>query len=457
MHVNVKLYENDPPLANNLDWDYLNNATAKEALQDLNDMGVQLRLTPEFAKDREFMVSLAETIRVHEELFPGFIYRHGNVYGGRRNLDKGLGRALAYNKIFEREDPNDDLITGSQVGELPLSFISGHRVNSSPQENSVAAALPIFEVSPDMNQTVTVFTGELLNAEAHAKRQAEYSKLKNTGWFASTDWFTSGAGEGNERIAGMIYIMTHEFGHAINHSVSGNLSFEIDGWEDPDQYKRRWYAEYAANAMLDLFHDMGVVWRTSKKHEADDLAEKAEYYKKVREARTKIGEYLDYLRELAETLNGEPYDQDIALEIAERYDLHPEVIKFIEENPGLHVSTGFSAFTLATTLRSELPDWSTFTSSPFGRDKSLDIRATADRLKREGYIAEFDPIAWRNLVSEYGSKNLVEFEAETWASYMLNRNATEAAVRWGNTVHDMYTWWVQDDMDPDFGKNNPKE
>lgn len=459
----VQLYTNDAPMRDQLDHDYLANATARQAAEDLMELGANLRLSREFLNDRDFMVSLAETVRIHEEMFPGFVYRHGNFYAGRRNMGGG-GGVVAYNKTIARYDAEDDTIDTSSPDEHPYGTISGHDLAGQAQAG-VAPEYLSLNPATEMSQSITVFLSPVIDDADQSVAAGHSSKDGNLGFFAANDWWTDMREAFGDRQAAMVYLMTHEFGHAINNTVSGNMSFEIDGWEDPDQYKRRWYAEYYNNAQMDLFEDMGVFKRTDKKYEGDHLKEEADYYKNVI---LRNEDYMDSYKAYREHIRGVPrLDDDTMEAILSEYDMPESVKSYLRTAREIP-----RARAVIDILREESPQppkrddaFSMVVKNRYASSRSASIlelmmgasKPTFDLWEEEGYITDFDADAWKNLVSGYASKKVVEFEAESWASYMLDRQTTEATQRWGNMVHDMYSWWVQDDMDPEFGQNNDEE
>lgn len=469
----VQLYTNDAPMRDQLDHDYLANATVKQAAEDLMELGANLRLSREFLNDRDFMVSLAETARIHEEMFPGFIYRHGNFYAGRRNMGGGRG-VIAYNKTIARYDAEDDSIDTMSPDEHAYGTISGHDLSGNVR-SSVASREVSLNPAPELSQSITVFLSPVIDSADRSLTEGHASRDGNLGFFAANDWWTDMREQFGDRQAAMIYLMTHEFGHAINNTVSGNMSFEIDGWEDPDQYKRRWYAEYFNNAQMDLFEDMGVFKRTGKKYEGDHLKAEADHYKNVilrnEDYMHAFDEYMKEVRELASQMaistdwrgvSGHDIAVAAMRELVDNYDLPDWFVDNVNTDDEVPTRYGF-----AVSLSNHSPEgpakndaFSMVVKNRYASSRMLGLgmsKPTFDLWEEQGYITDFNAEAWKNLVSGYGSKKVVEFEAESWASYMLDRQTTEATQRWGNMVYDMYSWWVQDDMDPGFGQNNNEE
>lgn len=468
----VQLYTNDAPMRDQLDLDYLSNATSKQAAQDLIEMGVNLRLSREFLHDRDFMVSLAESVRIHEEMFPGFIYRHGNFYAGRRGMGGKKG-VIAYNKTIARYDAEDDTIDAMKPGDHAYGTISGHDLSGN-MRNPFAMDDLSLNPAPEMSQSITVFLDAVIDS-ADRSVSSGHAATPNgdLGFFAANDWWTDMSEAVGGRQAAMVYLMTHEFGHAINNTVSGNMSFEIDGWEDPDQYKRRWYAEYYNNAQLDLFESMGVFKRTGKKYKADHLKAEADHYKNViLPSEAYLDQYKGYKQELRDWVTQDAYGEapsfhEFFTEAMSRYDLPVAVVEYLR-SAERNADTRGVIWELTSTMPKAPSGDDSFAMVVKNRavsSESLEgmfslfqgMAPTFDQWEKNGYITGVNLEAWNDLVSGYASKKVVEFEAESWASYMLDRQTTEATQRWGNMVHDMYTWWVQDDMDPEFGQNNDEE
>lgn len=470
----VQLYTNEAPMRDQLDHNYLATATAKQAAQDLIELGANLRISREFLSDRDFMVSLAETVRIHEEMFPGFVYRHGNFYAGRKNMGGGKSGVIAYNKTIARYDAEDDTIDTMTPGDHAYGTTSGHDLSGNVR-TGVASEEVSLNPGTEMSQSITVFLAPVIDSAHRSMSTGHAAKGGDLGFFAANDWWTDMSEKFGNRQAAMIYLMTHEFGHAINNTVSGNMSFEIDGWEDPDQYKRRWYAEYYNNAQMDLFEDMGVFKRTGKKYEGDHLKEEADYYKNVvLRNEDYVQAYREYRDDMLEAMMEEDGTgtgrefHEVFAELMEKYDFPEDVVEYLRM-----ANTKPSAREVIWILRASAPltpkkndAFAMVTKNRYASSQGATVmellrggasKPTFDVWEEQGYITDFDLDAWRNLVSGYASKKVVEFEAESWASYMLDRQTTEATQRWGNMVHDMYSWWVQDDMDPEFGQNNDEE
>lgn len=458
----VPYFENDPPMAKRLDRDYLNNATKEQALEDLTQLGVRLNLTPEFANDREFMTSLAEVSRVFEEMWPGFLYRHGNIYGAN------LGGALGVNVSIDAWNTDDDrYITATDSRDHTQGTLGGyHRsfTGVNPYANvysfvSDRLGSPMMSTTfggPTMSQSYTSFDPALLEGTS-AEVSPRLYPISNLPWASITDWRDQE--DLSQKTKSIVYAMTHEFGHALNNTVSGSISFDMDSFRDEGGKQRQWYAEYYATAMLKMYDDMGVIERTDKPIDMSELSSMTDHYYEViqpNEMFTK--ESIDAILEKLDELNDAPdadaklsafYDEffkstpvSADLEAVIRgggMNIEAEDIYDWFEGKSIEAPTGFQLEAFSTSTKNT-------PVSPSGGGQYFSLLAS------QGYIepGSFDYDKWLKLVSMYGSTRVVEFEAESFASYMLNERTTEAAYRWGNTVHEMMLWWIQDDPTTEF-------
>lgn len=415
----IPLVVNKAPFMERLDWDFLREGTADEAFEKLGQMGVEALLDEPFYTDREFMVALTETVRVMEEEFPGFIYRHGNVYS---DMNLG-GEVMAYNSLITRKT-NDQEVELLEYGDRSKDLSGFRGIKDSP-----------IDLIPDRNQTQTMTVVGPLTLSDASGIPYNHGISARTGFYSSNDGVVKIRNNvGSDKIAGTIALLVHEFGHGVSTAIGGHMSFELDGQKDKDQEKRRWYSEYYMDAHLDLLASVGVVKRTEMEVDASLLAPLVQGRAPGRKVKIDLGKYSD-----------EPFPTEVDERIS---DLSERIMK-----EDLDRAEGFAVMKELSGLLKDLEAWKarntdhlTAWSLLSAQPRSKPYDAYLRVLSGDGYIERGgDAKKMTNVVSRYANTSWMETEAEIWSSYMLDTEVTEVTARWGAVMDEMFSWWNAED------------
>lgn len=416
------LHRNKAQMRKDLNVEFMKQASADDAAELLDELGVEYDLEPMFRTNRDFMVGLAVTLEAFENQFPGFVYRHGHIFSDSSAMDSDT---IAYNQLVRRVESDEEI---------------DHPANEDFQQTNNAYVGIGYEYVPrrDASQTATVVNPYFLFRDFGIITERNNlatvdlrTREQVPGYFSSNDFMFDEKYMGvSMNTLAAIQVLTHEFGHAIAASIKGQMSFEVDGWEDPDQWKRRWYTEYYADTILNFFEEMGLAKRTGKKPDASMI----QYLSKDHEGMHDHSAHALFEESLGEDAR----------------DLTDEELKKMLEDGDYEA---IKAFRLARQkFRRENGGGSSIV------DASTPRRSMAEYLaafNRDGYIEDgYDPSKFMNIVSGYANKNWNEFEAEAFSSFMLDTEVSPAAQMWGQVMSDMFRWWTEDDMDPEFGQNN---
>lgn len=430
-------YKSEAPFRERVDFDFLNNGTAKQAKKILDDFGVVYKTTPKYkqlAKEadsrrvrnpqhgdwesvggdsyRDFMVSLAESVRLMESEFPGWSKIHGRIYTeSTRNRNNFLAYNFPYMNSRSTDDPKP--LKDTKRGMVNDVYLAGDR--------------DLKDKPPTTVQTATVFGPDMLTKlrdeiGSTYKPRVGMDVAHNTGG-DGLQFLADGA---DARIAQMMNTMLHEFGHATTASVSGDIAPDLDDREDVNASHRRWYKEYYAEALMKFYSDNGVFKATGKQPDYEYLA--------------------DYAKQI-----------DFYANAVDSFEATEDLLN--DEEALAAYRRKFKEGQVLTERASEARKASD--AHPFTfNGRASDFRPWARTLERLGYIepGSFDQKALMKIApSTYAATKPVEIEAESWVSYMLDQEATKGAAEWGRTLHEMMTWYMDDVSNPDFNTTDMEE
>jgi hypothetical protein len=423
------LYQNSPPAIDLLDEEFLKNGTLDEAYDRLANMGVEMYVTESFENDRDFFVSLAEMSRVMEEMFPGFIKRHGNFYTQEGSTKKKEGEQdyIAYNLSVHKRTHDTDYGPDPEHIEIlrPSAAWTAGETAGRSVDNPLNSTITVFNL-PVLKDGTNKRLGTTRMSTRFAGQGTTSNARKEMPWYSLNDGIHRLAEKSSVRMASMMSTMMHEFGHAITNSIDGSLATEFEGVEDPNLEKQRWYKEYHANAILDFLQDMNLAKRTGKTFDADYLLG-IEKWRATMPNRN-LPKIPDKDDATEEEWNAAFADWKRAWEANE-----PDQTRWQNEYYTWADDQNYVSFTRA------------------GKASDNKMRFF-EMLHADGYIERPNKRKFpqgnpfQGLVSDYAATKWVEMEAEMWASYMFDTEVTEATKRWGQVMHDMYSWYVEDDQ-----------
>lgn len=417
----IRLVKSHAPLMERFDWEFLRTGSAEEARRRLEDLGVDLYLDEEFSTNHSFMVALSEVLRGLEEEFPGFVYRHGNI-GSDMNLSP---ETYAYNTQVARKKRSERIAPES----IRLS-----KDNGSSYRRAEGAPGVWFVPARDQTQTMTIVGPGLLREAGTIP--FSHGIGYTIGKYSSNDGMSRVAKEVGPEIAGMIDVLTHEFGHAVTYAINGHTSFELDGQKDKDQAKRRWYAEYYMDAFLEFMDSLGAIKRT-------DMEIDSTLLKPLMESRSAIGgPEGNRVKIDLDSYSDEPFPKDVERRIDQvagqiMMDDSPSTEELRELERLLKIVSAWKERNVKPLIARTL------------LNQQLRLKPYEEYLKelvKDGYAeGEVDPKAILGKVSQYANTSWGEAEAEIWTSYMLDTEVTEVTARWGAVMDEMFSWWNAED------------